>query len=119
MNDKSVLVPIKEMLKRPRGLLQPSLKPVQIINVTTKESLGPNEDGEICARGPQVMKGYLNRKEATEQTIDAEGWLHTGKGISQKISQKCTSSCQRPLKAHLTWRKGLKLAVVAVSDGWQ
>ncbi|XP_064466429.1 uncharacterized protein LOC135377727 [Ornithodoros turicata] len=51
---------------------------IKIINVATKESLGPNEDGEICARGPQVMKGYLNRKEATEQTIDAEGWLHTG-----------------------------------------
>ncbi|WP_290901921.1 AMP-binding protein [Aquabacterium sp.] len=36
------------------------------------------EPGELCVRGPQVMKGYWNRPEETEKVIDAEGWLATG-----------------------------------------
>ncbi|MGI9285569.1 MAG: AMP-binding protein, partial [Pseudomonadales bacterium] len=35
------------------------------------------ETGEICLRSPQVIKGYLNRPEATAETI-VDGWLHTG-----------------------------------------
>lgn len=37
-----------------------------------------NTPGELCVRGPQVMKGYWERPEATAETIDAEGWLKTG-----------------------------------------
>jgi acyl-CoA synthetase (AMP-forming)/AMP-acid ligase II len=50
----------------------------KIIDLENGAALGPNEKGEVCVRGPQIMKGYLNRAEATAQTIDAEGWLHTG-----------------------------------------
>ena len=36
------------------------------------------EVGELCIKGPQVMKGYWNRPAETAQVIDADGWLHTG-----------------------------------------
>jgi acyl-CoA synthetase (AMP-forming)/AMP-acid ligase II len=50
----------------------------KVVDVTTGRELGSNEEGEICVRGPQVMKGYLNRPDATSAMIDPEGWLHTG-----------------------------------------
>lgn len=36
------------------------------------------EVGELCIRGPQVMKGYWQRPQDTAEAIDADGWLHTG-----------------------------------------
>jgi len=50
----------------------------KIVDLESGASLGPRQEGEVCVRGPQIMKGYLNRPEATSQTIDDEGWLHTG-----------------------------------------
>ncbi|MBD1601667.1 long-chain-fatty-acid--CoA ligase FadD1 [Pseudomonas typographi] len=42
------------------------------------QSLGFNEIGELCVKGPQVMKGYWERPDATAEILDAEGWLKTG-----------------------------------------
>ncbi|CAA0816506.1 4-coumarate--CoA ligase 2 [Striga hermonthica] len=51
---------------------------MKIVDTETGASLGRNQPGEICIRGDQIMKGYLNDPESTERTIDKEGWLHTG-----------------------------------------
>jgi acyl-CoA synthetase (AMP-forming)/AMP-acid ligase II len=50
----------------------------RVVDVLTGEDAPAGEPGELCIRGPQVMKGYLNDPEATARTIDPEGWLHTG-----------------------------------------
>ena len=50
----------------------------RIIDYTTGAELGPNEEGEIWIRGPQVMKGYLGDTQATAEMIDSDGWLRTG-----------------------------------------
>ena len=50
----------------------------KIVDLETGEALGPNREGEIYTRGPQVMKGYFNRPDATEDSIDSEGWFRTG-----------------------------------------
>ena len=45
---------------------------------TDNELVAQGEEGELCIRGPQVMKGYWQKQEATDKTIDKDGWLHTG-----------------------------------------
>jgi long-chain acyl-CoA synthetase len=42
------------------------------------QELSFGEIGELCIKGPQVMKGYWQRQEATDEILDNEGWLKTG-----------------------------------------
>lgn len=51
---------------------------VKIVDPETGETVGPNEQGEICCRGYNVMKGYYKMPEMTEKAIDKDGWLHSG-----------------------------------------
>lgn len=50
----------------------------KIVDPETKVELAANQEGEICIRGPQVMKGYLGNPQATKEMIDDEGWLRSG-----------------------------------------
>ncbi len=50
----------------------------RLVDPATGEDAAPGERGELWVRGPQVMAGYLNNAQATAETLDAEGWLHTG-----------------------------------------
>ncbi|MBP3716355.1 MAG: AMP-binding protein [Paludibacteraceae bacterium] len=51
---------------------------VKVINPETGEFCKPGEQGEMCCKGFNVMKGYYNNPKATEEIIDANGYLHSG-----------------------------------------
>jgi len=59
------------------GITVPNTE-VRVVDPATGDDHGVGEEGELWVRGPQVMKGYLNNDEATRNTIDDDGWLHTG-----------------------------------------
>ncbi len=50
----------------------------KIVDPETGEELGDNMDGEFCARGYNIIKGYYKTPEATAAAIDSDGWLHSG-----------------------------------------
>jgi long-subunit acyl-CoA synthetase (AMP-forming) len=59
------------------GQLLPNTE-AKIVNVATGATVQNGEPGELLIRGPQVMMGYLNRPDATKETVMADGFLRTG-----------------------------------------
>ncbi len=51
---------------------------IKIVEPGTGRTVPLGAQGELCARGYMVMKGYYNNPQATRQAIDADGWLHSG-----------------------------------------
>ena len=49
-----------------------------ILDTETLAEKPTGEKGEICIKGPQVMKGYWNKPDETTKTMTDDGWLHTG-----------------------------------------
>ena len=50
----------------------------KIVDPETGEEVGPGVNGEFCAKGYNTMKGYYKMPNATNETIDKDGWLHSG-----------------------------------------
>lgn len=46
------------------------------MDIETRKTLGPNQRGELCVRGPLVMKGYIGKD--TKDDFDSEGFFKTG-----------------------------------------
>ena len=71
----SVNVPGQEVLGTV-GVIVPGTQ-VSVIDSNGKPQ-PPQGAGELCVKGPQVMRGYWNKPEETANCLDAEGWLRTG-----------------------------------------
>ncbi|RVE49753.1 hypothetical protein evm_005623 [Chilo suppressalis] len=57
------------------GSLQPGLT-VKVVDIKTRRPLGPKQTGEICIKGPTIMKGYVGIEN--KEVFDSEGFFHTG-----------------------------------------
>jgi long-chain acyl-CoA synthetase len=99
----------------------------ELITVQTYDSLDLKfecAEGEVLIKGPNVMKGYWNKPEATAEVMDAEGWFHTGdigrfyKGylkITDRIKNMICNSLGKniwPTPIENTYGKSTKLELV-------
>ncbi|TQJ53842.1 4-coumarate--CoA ligase family protein [Streptomyces sp. NBC_00080] len=75
------VVPLDAMRDAPAGTVGKLIAGTEMRIVSLDDpgkDLDVGEAGEILIRGPQIMKGYLGRPDATADMIDGDGWLHTG-----------------------------------------
>jgi len=77
LSPASHIMPVDKLRPGSVGLLL-SNQEHKIIDIASGAELDVGQEGEVCVRGPNVMKGYLNNAKATAETIDPAGWLHTG-----------------------------------------
>ncbi len=74
----SFLTPEFSLAKIGSAGMAPMFTELKLVDESGKRITAPGEKGEVCGKGPNIMKGYWNKPDATAQAIDGEGWFHSG-----------------------------------------